>query len=171
MSFDYEGKETNCLQVAADNIDSIEAIQPGPSSEILGTDNSPTHDTARDMERMAPEEWSRGGIRRDEGLCQGLSPDISCGSLRQHLLLADMTCWYFSNMHAIFNLVKDNPTSKIFFISTPKFPFEHSKCTIYTLTKFLRNYGKVERLLAIETKNKQSFSTQHKVQTVEFHWN
>ena len=46
MSFDYEDKETSRLQVAASNIDSNVEIQPGPSPEILGADNSPTHDVA-----------------------------------------------------------------------------------------------------------------------------
>ena len=54
MSFDYKDKETNRLQAAADNIDSIVAIYPGHSPEILGADNSPTHDASRGMEQMAP---------------------------------------------------------------------------------------------------------------------
>ena len=46
---------------------------------------------------------------------------------------------------------------KIFFcIFTPKFSFEHSKRKIYALTKFLRNYGKIKPLPAVETKNNQS---------------
>ena len=57
MSLDYEDKETNRLQEAADNIDtshSIEAIQLGPLPEIQGADNSPTHNAARGIEGMAP---------------------------------------------------------------------------------------------------------------------
>ena len=54
MNFEYEVKETNCLQAAADNIDSIVELNPGPSPEILGAKNTPAHDAPRGMEGMAP---------------------------------------------------------------------------------------------------------------------
>ena len=89
---------------------------------------------------------------KEEGLCKGLSPDISGGSLRQHHLTRRRDLLAF-HKHAVFNWLKINGGKKLLvdFNSTPKFPFIHSKHKIYTYSdKILRNYSKVEPLPAID---------------------
>ena len=55
MSFDYNDKETNRLLGAANNIDIIVEIYPGPLEDTLGAfSHTQCRDTARGTKGMAP---------------------------------------------------------------------------------------------------------------------
>ena len=106
MSFDYEDKETNRLQAAALWRSSLDRCRRFWVLTFL------PHTMPLEAWRgWHPESEVEGGLLREEGICQGLPPDISSGSLRQHLLhahFADVTCMLTFRKQAVFNLVKDN---------------------------------------------------------------
>ena len=121
MNFDSKDKETNSLQAAAVNIKSI--------VEIYSLDSQRRCTMPLEAWRRWHPENGKRGLLREESLCQGLSPDISGGSLRQHRLNEDVTCWHFTHTRSL--IVKDYCMQEIFCISNPKFSFQHSKRRIY----------------------------------------
>ena len=66
--------------MAADELEVIVESPPRPSPELLGAEETPVQYSTTSTEGMAPLEGSDEELRREEGLCQGPSLDISAAT-------------------------------------------------------------------------------------------